>query len=355
MGSVNITTFYPDNAVTNAAEVNNNNNAIASSTGGINEKNVRAEGIDHRQFKDNPIMVYTHQQVNGTPNPPIGTAGTVHNGWRYRGYSDPATPAGEHYGAREYPINHDNTYAINTNVNQGTKLQVNSTNGIALKNDMMLRVYWSVNVWTISDIHTLWGDNYASSLIGTGNAGAGIGEWCFLIYPKFNTVSSALNDNEFFAADNAGIYTVGPTAFFDAEEGAAGTLYSFTTRRWDHTSVVPMHFMCAGPGGTNGAIARYAYYNPIVNEAYSVGGYMQISGEICIPCDNGSLPGADMSKTLHGIQLFCGGAWRMNGINLALSTDPTNPGGGDYGIDSGITITRAAVGLQLYGYQAGSL
>ena len=355
MGNVNITTFYPDNAVTNATEVNNNNNAIASSTGGINQENVRIEGIDHRQFKDNPIMTYQSQIVNGAANPAFGTAPATHNGWRYLAYSDPATTAGQHYGAREYPVNHNAAYNISTAANTGTKLQVNSTNGIALKNDMMLRLYWSATIWDITDIASMWGDNFCSNLIGTGNGGAGVGEWCWLLYPKFNTVSSALNDADFKPADDAGIYTIGATPFFDAVEGAAGTLYAFNTRRWDHTSVIPCHFMTAGPGGANGCIAKYAYYSPLANDEICTGGYIQISGEICIPVDTGALPGVGTGKTLYGVQLFCGGAWRMNGINLQLSTDPTNPGAGDYGIDTGLTITRAALGLQMYGYQAGSV
>ena len=56
MGTVKLQTFYPNNGVVKAAEVNANNNALEGSLGGllkINEGNIRAEGIDRRNLSEN--------------------------------------------------------------------------------------------------------------------------------------------------------------------------------------------------------------------------------------------------------------------------------------------------------------
>ena len=355
MATVNLANFYPKNEVTDATEVNNNSNALNGSTSGINGENVRSEGIDHKNMNDNPILIYGAQQVNAAANPAFGVAPTTHTGWRYPAVGDPSVPGGVRSAAREYPVNHDATYAINTNVNQGTKLQVNSTNGIALENDMLLKINFSAIIWDITAGTTggaMWSNNLACNLIGTSNGGTGIGEWCWFFYPKFNTTSSALNDADFKDWKAAGFRTIGlPTDPFNAVEGVTGTSYAFTTRDFSHVAVAPMHTMAAGSGGTDGAIAKCAYYSPLTNPVISSSGPYTVKGEVWVPVDTGGLAGTATGKTLYGIQLFCGGPWRMNSINMALEGDTE----ANDGIEHGVTITRAQISLQIYGMQGGSV
>ena len=65
-------------------------------------------------------------------------------------------------------------------------------------------------------------------------------EWCWLVWPRFNTTSSALNNNDFTDAKTAGLDPNSVKPYF--EPGIApsitntgiGDFVDFEERRWDH-------------------------------------------------------------------------------------------------------------------------
>ena len=123
--------FYPDNGVTDAAEVNANYSAFEGSlgTGTINEQNVRSEGVDLRQINNRPF----HKYVNRLRNAYLLNIGDVPAaGAQYASYANT--------GTKEYPINHDETGATNTAIGKGTKLQINGTLGAEFEGEEFISV-----------------------------------------------------------------------------------------------------------------------------------------------------------------------------------------------------------------------
>ena len=206
MAEVKLKTFYPENAVTDSAEMNANMNALEGSlgSGDIDEENVRAEGIDFRNLSESLHIADIGQLNNGYQ---ISFGALPATGARYDSYSiDINEP-------KEKPINHDDAGATNTAIGKGTKLRVNGTAGEDLTGAELITVQWNVNVMDnllhtpIAELVTKLIDTTTKDG-GTGAPhpyGSGIGEWFWIIYPKFNVTSNALTDSDFQDAKSAGL------------------------------------------------------------------------------------------------------------------------------------------------------
>ena len=366
MGRVKLKNFYPDNEVTDAAEANANNSAINGQSTKLDGLNVKTQGIDMVNLADNPHHRGVYRQDNGAYASYGTTAPSTYNGWIYNAFTIPGTPSGQHYSQTgsanatfEYPINHDNLFAFNTTANKGTKIQINSTNGEVLKHHDKIQVEWNVNVWDIFHNGTVARTSpaaYMSQLVDTSLSGVGVGEYYYLIYPKFNTISQALVDDDFRSADDAGFYQSGvggSIAYFDPSEltnGNSDVQFDYNTRRYDHMSVVPMHLITATQTASGGGrFATYFTYDYSTQEYQSAGP----SGEVCgqhtfnVNVANGG------NKTLFGVQLYISGPYRVNSQGHFLESEITNPSGGKNGVDVSIVLERAAVQVTIYNPQSG--
>ena len=359
MGRVKLNNFYPGNGTTDAAEANANNNAINGQTQKLDGLNVKTQGIDMVNLADNPHHRGFYRQDNQA-YATLGTAPSTHNGWIYNAFTISGTPAGQHYSQTgsvnvdfEYPINHDNTFTINTAANKGTKIQVNGTSGTALKHHDVLQLTWNVNLWDIyhnGNKSRLVPQFYMSQLVDTARSGIGVGEYYYLIYPKFNTISSALVDNDFQSADDAGFYQdLGDGDYFDPSNltnGNSDVLTDYNARRFDHCSVVPMHLITATQTASGGGrFAAYATYDFSTQEFASAGPAMQISGQhsFIVNVANGG------GKTLYGVQLYIAGPFRVNSNGQFLESEITDPAGSpaQNGVDVSVVLERAAINLQI--------
>lgn len=365
MSRVKITNFYPENGTTNANEANANNNAINGSTGRIDGENVRNQGIDMVNLSGNPHIRFVGRQDNAAYST-LGTAPATHNGWIYNAFTIPGTPAGQHYSQTgsinatfDYPINHDNTFTISSTANKGTKMQINSTSGIALEHHQIIQVQWNVNVWDIyhnGNVSRISPASYMSQLVDTSLSGVGIGEYYYIIYPKFNTVSSGLFDQDFLAPQDAGFYQdLGDNDYFtpdDLVNGSSDSLFSFSSRRFDHCSIVPMHFVTATQTASGGGrFASYATYDFTSQEYQSAGPAMMISGQHSFEVNVAGGGG----KTLYGVQMFISGPYRLNSVGQFLESEITDPGGtpAQNGVDVSIVLERAAVEVEILNPQTG--
>lgn len=365
MSFIRRTNFYPDNQVTSATEVNANNNAINGSTGRLDAFNVRIEGIDMVNLSGNPHIKWLGRVDNGA-YASLGTAPSTYNGWIYNAFTIPGTPAGQHYSQTgsinatfDYPINHDNTFTINNAANVGTKLQVNSTTGIALEHHMKIQVDWNVNVWDIYHnglVNRVSPASYMSELVDTALSGIGVGEYYYLIYPKFNTIGSSLTNSDFQAPQDAGFYQdLGDDDYFtpdDLTNGNSDVLYAFQSRRFDHCSIVPMHIVTATETASGGGrFATYAGYDIQSQEYQLAGGPMQICGQHTFEVN----VAAGGGKTLYGVQMFISGPYRLNSQGQFLESERTDPGGSpaQYGVDVSVALERAAMNVTILTPQTG--
>lgn len=361
MSEINLTKFYPGNGPTNAFEVNANNNAINGSTGRIDGQNVRIEGIDMVNLSGNPHVRWLGRCDN-TAWATLGTAPATYNGWIYNAYTIPGTPAGQHYSQTgsinaefEYPINHNSSFTISTTAGNGngTKLQVNSTSGIALEQHMQIQVSWNVNVWDVyhnGSVSRISPASYMSQLTDDSLTGIGIGEYYYFIYPKFNTISSALSDADFQSADNAGFYQdLGDGDYLDPDDltpAFSDVLFDFSARRFDHMSVVPMHIITATDTASGGGrFATYQTYDFSTQDYQSAGGPQNICGQHTFEVNVASGGG----KTLYGVQLYVSGPWRINGEGCFLESERTLPGGSpaEHGVDVSLVLERAAIQVEI--------
>ena len=363
---IKLVNFYPTNATTNAAEANANNTAINGSTQKLDDKNARNQGIDMVNLGDNPHLRYTGRQDNGA-YASAGTAPSAHNGWIYNAFTIGGTPGGQHYSQTgsvnaqfEYPINHDNTFAINTAHSKGTKVQINGTNGIALAHHQRIQVNWNVNCWDIyhnGNKSRILPQFYMSQLVDTAKTGIGVGEYYYLIYPKFNTVSSGLNDTDFKSADDAGFYQSGINGSFDyfdpsdLTNGNSDVQYSYDNRRFDHCSVVPMHLITATETASGGGrFAAYSTYDFSTQEFATAGPSMQICGQHSFNVNVASGGG----KTLYGVQMFISGPYRVNSTGQFLESQITDPAGtpSRNGVDVSVVLERAAIEIEIINPQS---
>jgi len=363
MAQVKPKNFYPTNGPTDSAEVNANYTAFQGSlgTGDINQQNVRSEGVDLRQLSNRPIEKYVAQLRNGYLLS-IGAVPAVDA--RYQSFSLS--------GIKEYPINHDNTGTTNTGVNKGTKLRINGTAGAEFDGDDFISVNWNLNLWA-NYIHTPMAELVTAIIDsntkdgGSGATypyGSGIGEWCFIVYPKYNTVSNALNDSDFKTAEAAGLVT---GVYFDPSTltGTPGLLTyyrGFDAFNWDHTMVVPSVFVSAGTANNSPFLMVNSNGTTIGGSLNgALGGPQMLNGSHHIKVKNNI-----GSTKLYGVQLYISGFWRMHGnttgtgspmnCGMFLEPDICNPSrvntDGDpiplYGVDGECGLERIQIDCTVY-------
>jgi len=363
MAIVKLQKFYPSNNITDAAEANANNSAINGSTGGsqdLNGENVRQEGVAIENMSVNPHFKFQGSVFNQA-YAANNTAPTTYNGWIYNAFTIPGTPSGQHYSQTgsvnatfDYPINHDNTFTVSTTANKGTKLQLNGTSGVRLEQHQVIECRFAVNVWDIYYNGTksrLLPQFYMSSLVDSSKAGVGVGEYYYLIYPKFNTISSALVDDDFLAPQDAGFYTnLGDNDYFtpdDLTNGNSDVQFAFDSRRFDHTTVVPLHMITNGNGLTTGGgrIGHSATYDFTSQEYQSCGPDMMVEGYHAFQVNRPDGGG----KTLYGVQLFISGPYRLNSTGQFLESEITDPAGTPVqnGVDVSIVLERAQLQVNI--------
>ena len=377
MGNVKLETFYPKNEAVSAAKINNNNGAIEGSTAGYNQENVSREGIDFRQFDKSPMLLARNVVDSGQE---LTTGTTVGTGARYKSYAQ--------FNITQQPIAHNSTGATDTSAGNGTKVPIPGVSssvdasGVQLTGGELIRVNWSLVVWANIPANGSLAD-HVTGLIdattkdgGTGAShpyGSGIGEWCWLVWPRFNTTSSALNNNDFTDAKTAGLDPNSTKPYF--EPGIApsitntgiGDFVDFEERRWDHIMVIPSMFLAAGNTPTGPALQLY-HTNTVGYSAraapLALGGPQLRSSSFYIRVpDLGGSP-----KTLHGVQLYISGYWRMHGnsagtgmggapdAGMFLENDPCNPSrvnsGGDpipqYGVAGELHIERTHINVSVH-------
>jgi hypothetical protein len=367
MSRIKLFNFYPNNDTTSATEANANNTAINGSTQKIDKENVRNQGADMVNLGDNPHLRFTARQDNFA-YVAAGTAPATHNGWIYNAFTIGGTPSGQHYSQTgsvnaqfEYPINHDNTLAINTAHSKGTKIQVNGTDGIVLEHHQKIQINWNVNVWDIyhnGNKSRLLPQFYMSQLVDTAQSGIGVGEYYYLIYPKFDTVSNSLTDSNFKTADDAGFYQSGvggSLAYFDPTDltnGNSDVQFSYDNRRFDHCSVVPMHLITATETASGGGrFAAYSTYDFSSQDFATAGPSTNIHGQHTFSVNVAGGGG----KTLFGIQMFISGPYRVNSTGQFLESQITDPAGtpAKNGVDVSVVLERAAIEVEIINSKSG--
>ena len=350
MGTVKITNYYDNQPITSATTQNANQSAITASTGALNEENIRIEGIDFRNLNTRGIRLFGTQYndraiATGQSLPTLG------NGALYYPFSSSTSaPSGIHPGGElEHAVNHDNTGVINTAAGKGTKLQLNGSSGIGLQVNDKVVVRWSAMIYAIiPGTQTTNIDHLMSTLIapGVANNGSGIGEWFWILYPKFNTTSNALNDNDFNDANGAGI--VNSELYLNPDnDGAGAAKSSLATHNTNHMTVIPLHLLSAGNATGQPDGANYADVNG--PSEIAVNNHFKVSGEFSFT--------VDQARTLYGVQLFTSGVWRFDfdptgtttlTPSVFLEPDVCDPANSDYGVDDGIAIERAKVDVIIY-------
>jgi len=358
MSTITRNPIYPQNGTTNATTINSDFDAITTATSDLNEKNVRQEGIDYRNIGFNPNIQTQQQQYNGT-QVPFETAHTTYTTWRYKAYSNVVGG-----GSKEHPINHNDTPPVtSTAAGDGTKLQLNGTSGITPQPGDKIRIDWNFQVWTTeTDTATLL--NMVSDLPraggthggGTQGTGSGIGEIFWMVYPKLNTTSNALNDADFESLDDSGVAATS-NPYLDPKNESVGLANALTMngsgaarRRWDHVTVVPQMYIAATSSQSAAAIAFYHGDGTDVADDRYVLMPTQYTGTTTVTVDS------DFGGTLYGVQLYVSGLWRMKAtvsgddvIASAFLEDVTcDPGNDDYGYEGQIYIERANVILTHY-------
>ena len=309
MGKVSTTSRnWPDNNTTSASGVNSIYSDIQTQTGVIDSGNVRTEGIDTR---------------NLVANQHVKWAGTQHNGCEFALGLSPY-PAGAQYGdyatdgVRETPINHNQTGISSTVPGVGTKMQVNGTSGIALVANDIVRIKWTVCLWKVrervnSSAAVAQLNMHASDLITTvaradgSTDGSGVGEWCFLVYPKINVSSNALTDADFLTVSGANMYYA---AVADPKTIVPGLGNGeLINAKFPHVSVVPMCILAQGTSDDDPGYTTYATGDS--NATSGIRRPLTISGCITLR--------ANANMTLYGIQLYSSGCWRMNAQGTPLA------------------------------------
>jgi hypothetical protein len=376
MGNVKLETFYPGNEAIQSTKINANNGALETSTAGYNEQNVSREGIDFRQFDKSPMLKARNVVDSGQE---LTTGTTVGTGARYSSYAS--------YGITQAPIAHNSTGATDTSAGNGTKVPLPGVSssvdasGVAITGGELIRVNWTTVIWQNIPANGSLAD-HVTALIdtntkdgGTGATypyGSGIGEWCWLIWPRFNTTSSSLLNSDFTDAKTAGLDPNSVKDYF--EPGIApsitntgiGDFVDFNERRWDHIMVVPSMFLSAGNVSTGPALQLY-HTNTVGYSARSsplaLGGPQGRSSSFYI-----KVPTGITAKTLYGVQLYISGYWRMHGnsagtgmggapdAGMFLENDPCNPSrvntDGDpipqYGVSGQLHIERTHINVTVH-------
>lgn len=337
MSKVTTTDFYPNNPVTSAAAVNANYTSFLGSNT-LNADNIRVEGIDTRNVIGPSMVEFIGGQDNGYD---IAFPGPVTAAATYPFYT--STVGGKGPNVAEFPINHDSTGATNTNPGFGTKLATGIA-GTVLKQGDIIRCRWWVNVFAagVTDNGSVAAD-HSSQLIYTGARpqgganGSGVGEWCALVYPKYNLTSAALLDANFVDVGNvSGLVAVDPPN----ETPGIGGAVKCSGGAFDHVSVIPQFIMTAGNGVAAYAVGTYPGY--MADTAYQ--------GEHIL-----KVPQGVAGQTLYGAQLFFSGAWRMTSdlavtpnAALFLENQVCNNAIATYGVSGMIGLERAYIQVTVY-------
>jgi len=330
---------WPDNGITNATDTNTYYNEIRTQSGQIDSGNVRTEGVDTRNFVVDAQIKWAGTQENDAEFP-LGLT-PLPGGANYGNYSDDSV--------REHPVNHNFSGISSTVPGIGTKMIVGGPAGIVLAANDIIRVKWTAQIFKVRPATTNTSGNiprlnmHASDLItSTARAdgatdGSGAGEWCYLLYPKVNVTSNALNDADFLTVSNANLYFAGvadPAVVVPGQGGALNAAAFFP-----HVSVVPM---CILTQGTSNDDPGYTYYATGDNQATSgIRRPYTVSGSITLKA-NGAV-------TLYGMQLYASGVWRMtataNNGQLYLEDVECDPihAAPKYGVSQTIVISSAQI------------
>lgn len=330
---------WPDNPKVEAATYNTIYSNLATVSAGIGDGNVRTEGIDTRNIMADPLVLFRGTQYNGYEGS-LG-ASPIPAATNYGNFSDDTT--------KESAINHNSGGFSSTVPGQGTKLVIgDGTSGITLAAGDIVRLSWQVQVWkvrsntnTSTNVATL--NMHASDLITTAarsdgaNDGSGIGEWCYLIYPKVNTTSNALNDADFGTVSAKNLYYATVADPGGATVGMGNGLL-MAGSSFDHCSVVDMAILTQGDQATTSGMIFQATGDN--NAATGVRRPYTVTGGITLK--------ATQAMTLFGIQLYTSGVWRMNvaGSNakLFLENVECDPANSRFGVS--MTVTYASAQLE---------
>ena len=256
---------WPDNGITNAADTNTYYNEIQLQSGQIDAGNVRTEGVDTRNFVVDAQVKWAGSQRN-LAEFPLGLT-PLPAGANYQNYSDD--------GVREYPVNHNAAGTPVTTPGLGTKLIVGGPAGIVLAANDIIRVKWTAQVFKTRGNVNGSGNQvrlnmHASDLITTTARadgaldGSGVGEWCYLLYPKVNVTSNVLTDADFLTVSNANLYyaaVADPKVVVPGQGGALNAAAFFP-----HVSVCPI---CILTQGTSVDDPGYTYAATGATQAWS--------------------------------------------------------------------------------------
>ena len=170
---------------------------------------------------------------------------------------------------------------------------------------------------------------------GAGD-GSGVGEWCYLIYPKVNITSNALNDVSFTTVSDANLYyatVIDPkttSTGINNSKNAASALF-------DHCSVVDMCVMSQGSSAS-----QWGGVVSALGDQQATTGWRRpytISGGITLK--------ANSTTTIYGFQLYASGVWRFNATStngqLYLEDVECDPVNSRFGVSQTVTLEAASI------------
>lgn len=329
---------WPENPVLDGPDYNDLYGDIETASTNLGDGNVRTEGVHTRNFEQDVLVIFQGSQDNeyeadlGASPIPVGT--------NYGNYADD--------NVREQAINHNSGGFRSTVPGVGTKLIVgDGTSGIAVQTGDIIRLSWQVKVWKVRPNTNSSGTSadlsmHASDVVTTAarsdgaTRGSGIGEWCYLIYPKINVSSNSLNDSDFITVSNANMYYATVLDPKTSTNGIASPK-SLAGALFDHCSVVDMSYMSTGNTSTDwgGVVAA-------LGDNAAVTGYRRpytISGGITLK--------SNTNTTIYGFQLYASGVWRMDATSTTgqmfwedVECDPVNS---RFGVSQTVTLEAASI------------
>ncbi len=324
---------WPDNPILEAADYNDIYSDIATVSGQLGDGNVRTEGVHTRNLEQDILVIYQSSQYNEY-EAELGAT---------------PIPAGTNYGNKsddsvnEQAINHNSSGIRSTVPGVGTKLLINQ----AVQVGDIIRLSWQVKVWKVrantnSSGNTADLSMHASDLVTTAarsdgaGDGSGVGEWCYLIYPKLNMSNDSLTDSDFITVSDANMYYATVVDPKIAGSGLGNGL-PMAGASFDHCSVVDMDYMSSGETAADwGGVAA------ALGDNNAVSGYRRpytISGGITLK--------AQANTTIYGVQLFASGVWRMEATSTQaklyredVECDPVN---NRFGVSRTVTLEAASI------------
>lgn len=369
MGNITLDKFYPANNVVDATAVNNNYNAIAGSTGGINDENVANEGLIKEHFLFQPHIKYADWQSNEYYKS-TGTA--VASDAQYRSLTDVfiATANKTNDVDKRHEINHGSNGVATTTMFNGTKIGVGGlkgtqqSNGVSLEVGDVIHVFWNLTAWRFEPDNGTY-TNYVCELIDSTSTRSSILNYAFCAYPRFNCVDDLGSNLNFHRADDA-TYGFTTEGFRDPADGVAAlgggggvsnpnttglnNLWPFHDRRTDHWTWIPIMMGSGGSstGAANNTVAvMYDTENGASNTA--LGEAKLVSGQTYIKVTT--------PQTLYAIQMYLTGC-----ISTHYDTNPGSPSedmncafiedqavtNAQGGIDGKLHLERCSIGYVIY-------